>query len=58
LGFSDEPEATYFYGQALSEVGVIAATDWDGNTEDGGAFTKFIDSGAAPVQPQGMVEPR
>jgi hypothetical protein len=29
LGFSKEPEAIYFYGQALSEVGVIAATDWD-----------------------------
>ena|SRR5436190_12630870 len=29
LGFSKEPEAMYFYGQALSEVGVIAATDWD-----------------------------
>jgi len=29
LGFADDPEARYFYGQALSEVGVIAATDWD-----------------------------
>ena len=29
FGFSDTAEATYFYGQALSEVGVIAATDWD-----------------------------
>jgi hypothetical protein len=29
LGFADDPEATYFYGQAASEVGVIAATDWD-----------------------------
>jgi hypothetical protein len=29
FGFSDDPEATYFYGQALSEVGVIAATDWN-----------------------------
>ena len=29
LGFSRDHEATYFYGQALSEVGVIAATDWD-----------------------------
>jgi hypothetical protein len=29
FGFSGDREATYFYGQALSEVGVIAATDWD-----------------------------
>ena len=29
FGFADDPEAKYFYGQALSEVGVIAATDWD-----------------------------
>ena len=29
FGFSGDPEAKYFYGQALSEAGVIAATDWD-----------------------------
>lgn len=29
LGFANKPEARFFYGQALSEVGVIAATDWD-----------------------------
>jgi hypothetical protein len=29
FGFADEPEAGYFYGQAASEVAVIAATDWD-----------------------------
>jgi hypothetical protein len=29
FGFGDTPEATFFYGQAASEVGVIAATDWD-----------------------------
>jgi len=29
LGFAKEPEAMFFYGQALSEVGVIANTDWD-----------------------------
>lgn len=29
LGFGDEPEAAAFYGQAVSEVGVIAATDWN-----------------------------
>ena len=29
LGFSTRPEAKYFYAQALSEAGVIAATDWD-----------------------------
>ena len=30
FGFRDDPEAKYFYGQALSEAGVIAATDWGG----------------------------
>jgi hypothetical protein len=29
MGFAADPEANYFYGQAASEVGVIAATDWD-----------------------------
>jgi len=29
FGFGSDPEATYFYGQAASEAGVIAATDWD-----------------------------
>jgi len=29
LGFGNDPEAKYFYGQAASEVGVIATTDWD-----------------------------
>ncbi len=29
FGFAGDPEAAYFYGQAASEVGVIAATDWD-----------------------------
>jgi hypothetical protein len=29
LGFADAPEAKTFYSQAMSEVGVIAATDWD-----------------------------
>jgi hypothetical protein len=29
FGFANAPEAKYFYGQALSEVGVIAATDWN-----------------------------
>src|SRR5205085_694363 len=33
LGFAKEPEAQFFYGQAASEVAVIAATDWDA-TED------------------------
>jgi hypothetical protein len=28
MGFADEPEARTFYGQAMSEIGVIAATDW------------------------------
>lgn len=32
LGFANDPEATYFYGQAASEIGVIAATDWDATT--------------------------
>jgi hypothetical protein len=29
MGFPNDPEAKYFYGQALSEAGVIAATDWN-----------------------------
>lgn len=29
FGFARAPEANFFYGQALSEAGVIAATDWD-----------------------------
>ena len=29
LGFGTDPEAKYFYGQAISEAGVIAATDWN-----------------------------
>ena len=29
FGFAGEPEAKYFYGQAVDEVGVIATTDWD-----------------------------
>lgn len=29
FGFGGEPEAKYFYGQAASEAGVIAATDWN-----------------------------
>jgi hypothetical protein len=32
FGFARDPEAKYFYGQALSEAGVIATTDWDGDT--------------------------
>ena len=29
FGFAQDPEARYFYGQAASEIGVIAATDWE-----------------------------
>jgi hypothetical protein len=29
FGFAGDPEAKYFYGQAVSEAGVIAATDWN-----------------------------
>jgi len=29
FGFADTPEATFFYTQAASEAGVIAATDWN-----------------------------
>jgi hypothetical protein len=36
MGFADDPEATAFYGQAMSEVGVIAATDW--HARDGRAI--------------------
>jgi hypothetical protein len=28
MGFAGDPEAKAFYGQAVSEVGVVAATDW------------------------------
>jgi hypothetical protein len=30
FGFAGEPEAQTFHMQALSELGVIAMTDWDG----------------------------
>jgi hypothetical protein len=29
FGFAGDEEANFFYGQAASEVAVIAATDWD-----------------------------
>jgi hypothetical protein len=29
FGFGNDAEARYFYGQAVSEAGVIAATDWN-----------------------------
>jgi hypothetical protein len=29
MGFGGAPEANFFYAQAASEVGVIAATDWE-----------------------------
>jgi hypothetical protein len=29
FGFSNDAEAKFFYGQAMSEAGVIAMTDWD-----------------------------
>jgi hypothetical protein len=32
MGFANDPEAKTFYGQALSEIGVIAATDWHAQT--------------------------
>lgn len=28
-GFADEPEAKCFWGQAVKQVGVLSATDWD-----------------------------
>ena len=28
MGFAGDSEANFFYGQAASEIGVIAATDW------------------------------
>ena len=28
MGFANDPEAMPFYGQAVSELGVVAATDW------------------------------
>ena len=32
FGFSDTPEARTFHGQALSELGVVATTDWNART--------------------------
>jgi hypothetical protein len=29
LGFAGDPEASFFYSQAGSEIGVVAMTDWD-----------------------------
>ena len=29
FGFGGDREAKYFYGQAVSEAGVIATTDWN-----------------------------
>ena len=29
FGFAGDEEAKFFYGQAASEVGVVAATDWN-----------------------------
>jgi hypothetical protein len=29
FGFAGTPEASVFYAQAASEVGVVAMTDWD-----------------------------
>jgi len=29
FGFANRPEARTFYGQAMSEVGVVAMTDWN-----------------------------
>src|ERR671936_691009 len=34
FGFSREPEAKPFYTQAASQVGVIAATDWNAGRTD------------------------
>jgi hypothetical protein len=35
FGFGRMPEAKAFYGQAVSEVGVISMTDWDAVPERG-----------------------
>jgi hypothetical protein len=32
FGFAGDEEAKFFYGQAASELGVIAATNWDATT--------------------------
>jgi len=34
-GFTGEPEAKFFYGQAANEVAVIASTNWDAGTPRG-----------------------
>jgi hypothetical protein len=30
FGFARNPDAQFFYSQATSEIGVVAATDWEG----------------------------
>jgi len=35
FGFADEPEATAFYAQAASELGVVANTDWNADAARG-----------------------
>jgi hypothetical protein len=35
FGFAGDEEAKFFYAQAASEVGVIAATDWDATSGAG-----------------------
>jgi len=32
LGFHDEPEATYFYGQSIGETGIAGISDYDDNS--------------------------
>lgn len=35
FGFSHTPESRTFYGQAMSEIGVVAMTDWNSPTAAG-----------------------
>jgi hypothetical protein len=51
FGFARDPEAKYFYGQALSEAGVIATTDWDADAAGTtfGSLTAGSETGGAPA---------
>lgn len=39
LGFADEPSAAFFWGQAASEVGVLALTDFDAASRESQRLT-------------------
>jgi glyoxylase-like metal-dependent hydrolase (beta-lactamase superfamily II) len=56
MGFSGDREAAFFYSQALSEVGVIAATDWSGTGSRRVPINEVREDPelAAPEQPEAV----